>query len=203
MSHVGDRDLAARCASGEAAAWAELVERHDRRILLVLLRTVGRQSESELPDLRQEVYARLLAGNGKALRGLRAERPGALAAFLAQVALRVAIDHGRAKGARPVATAPEEAARELPAQDNSPEEEAQLREGRARIAEAMEQACTGPNAGRDLLVLRAHFDDGLNPAEIAQMGCGLSTKGVETLCRRGGERIQAICAGPRRRGSLG
>ena len=203
MSLDGDRDLAGRCASGEARAWAELVELHDRRILLVLLRAVGRQAECEVPDLRQEVYARLLAGKGRALRELRAERPGALAAFLAQVALRVAIDHRRAKRARPVATAPEEEALDLPAPGRSPEQEAQDREARARIAQAMQQACEGPNAARDLLVLRAHFDDGLNPAEIARMGCGLSTKGVETLLRRGRERIEAICAGPQRQGSFG
>src|SRR5260370_13836790 len=102
-----DRNLAARCARGEAPAWRELVARHDRRILLVLGRALGRGGEAELLDLRQEVYARLLARDGTALRTLRAERPGALATFLARVALRVALDHARARGPRLHASAGE------------------------------------------------------------------------------------------------
>lgn len=201
MSHDGDRDLAARCAAGEPEAWALLVQQHDRRIALVLLRTLGSQGAAELSDLRQEVYARLLARRGAALRGLRAERPGALAAFLAQVALRVAIDHARARGARPAAAALGEGGGNLPAQGNSPEQDAQEREGRARLAQAMRQVCDGPNAARDLMVLRAHFEDALNPGEIARMGCGLSVKGVETLLRRARVRIEALLAGPPLRGA--
>jgi RNA polymerase sigma factor (sigma-70 family) len=186
-----DRDLAARCASGDGGAWSELVARHDRRIALVLLRTVGRQGEADLPDLRQEVYARLLARDGAALRTLRAERPGALSSFLAQVALRVALDHARARRARPLATVAEDEVLELPAPAGSPEEQASDREARARLSEALQSVCDGANASRDLMVLRAHFDDGLSPAAIARMGCGLSPKGVETLLRRARTRIEA------------
>jgi RNA polymerase sigma factor (sigma-70 family) len=188
-----DRNLAARCARGEAPAWRELVARHDRRILFVLGRALGRGGEAELLDLRQEVYARLLARDGAALRGLRAERPGALATFLARVALRVALDHARARGARLDASAGEAEAesiwRELPAKDDSPEQKAQEKQERRSLRVAIERACAGPRAGRDRVVLRAHFDDGLTPAEIARLGCGLSVKGVETLLRRARARI--------------
>jgi RNA polymerase sigma factor (sigma-70 family) len=179
-----DRDLIVRCASGEAPAWRELVARHDRRILLVIGRALGRGGEAELLDLRQEVYARLLARDGAALRSLRAERPGALATFLARVALRVALDHARTRGARLDARAGEGVWRELPAENDSPEEEAQEKQARRHLRAAIERACAGPRASRDRVVLRAHFDDGLNPAEIARLGCGLSVKGIETLLRR-------------------
>jgi DNA-directed RNA polymerase specialized sigma24 family protein len=117
------------------------------------------------------------------------------------VALRVAIDHARARGARPAAAAFGEGGGDLPAQGNSPEEDAQEREGRARLAQAMRRACDGPNASRDLMVLRAHFEDALNPAEIARMGCGLSVKGVETLLRRARARIEALLLEPPLRGA--
>lgn len=187
--HWTDRDLIVRCASGEAPAWRELVARHDRRILLVIGRALGRGGEAEHLDLRQEVYARLLARDGAALRTLRAERPGALATFLGRVALRVALDHARTRGARLDASAGEGAWRELPAKEDSPELEAQEKQARRRLRAAIERACAGPRAGRDRAVLRLHFDDGLNPAEIARLGCGLSVKGVETLLRRARARI--------------
>src|SRR5258708_9246286 len=61
LSHDGDRDLAARCAAGDAEAWALLVRQHDRRIALVVLRTLGPQGAADLSALRQGAYAPLLA----------------------------------------------------------------------------------------------------------------------------------------------
>lgn len=189
MPDSTDRDLAARCADGESPAWAELVARHDRRIQQVLRRALGRRGAAELPDLRQEVYARLLARGGAGLRGLRAERPGALAAFLCQVALRVALDHARGGATRELVRGAEARAGELSSPGPSPEHEAERQQARRRLSAAIERACAGPHAGRDRVVLRAHFDDGFSPAEIARLGCGLSAKGVEALLRRAGERI--------------
>ena len=70
------------------------------------------------------------------------------------------------------------------------------RDRRLQLAHALLRATDGPNGPRDLMVLRAHFQEGLNPAEIAAMGVGLSAKGVETLLRRARERIETELAGP-------
>ena len=190
----GDRSLALRCADGDRAAWLELCQTHDRRVLLVLLRAVGPGFRADLGDLRQEVWARLLANRGAALRGLRAERAGALGAFVAQVALRVAIDFGRARGARAAREVSEEEADELPFGGEAPDEAAARRQRSVRLQEALLRAAEGPNARRDLLVLRAHFHDGLNPAEIAAMNVGLGVKGVETLLYRARVRIEQALA---------
>ena len=189
-----ERTLAHRCADGDHDAWTELVQTHDRRVLLVLLRALGMAFSHELPDLRQEVWARLLANRGAALRGLRAERPGALGAFVAQVALRVAIDFGRARGTRARSEVSEDAARDLPGADEAPDEAASRRQRSVRLQEALLRAAEGPNARRDLLVLRAHFHDGLNPAEIAALNLGLGAKGVETLLYRARARIEQALA---------
>lgn len=188
---IGDRELARRCAGGDPAAWARLVDRQDRRIAGVLARALGPAGAAELPDLRQEVYARLLADGGAALRGLRAERPGALSAFVAQVARRVALDHARARGARPAPAPLGEGAAEPASPSQSPEEDAQDAQARARLARAVERACEGRRRARDLQVLRAHLDWELGPAEIARLGCGLSAKGVEALLRRLRARVAA------------
>ena len=188
-----DRDLAQRCARGERHAWDELTALYDRRIALVLLRALGPGLASDLPDLRQDVYARLLANGGAALLGLRAERPGSLAAFLAQTALRVAIDHCRARGARPSADEGLEMLVQLEAPGGTPETEAAVSEERARLERALVRLAGGE--ARDLLVLRAHLHDGLNAAEIAGMGVGLTAKGVETLLRRAKDRLRAELSG--------
>jgi RNA polymerase sigma factor (sigma-70 family) len=191
---VSERTLALRCADGDPAAWTELVETYDRRVLLVLLRTVGSGFADELPDLRQEVWARLLARRGAALRGLRAEREGALGAFVAQVALRVGIDFGRARGTRAAAEVSEEEAHALQATTEAPDEAASQRQRRVRLEQALLRAAEGANAQRDLLVLRAHFRDGLNPVEIGRLNLGLSAKGVETLLYRARARIEEALA---------
>src|SRR5438105_8472518 len=89
-----ERALADRCLRGEKKAWLELLRLYDRKVLRVLFRSGVRE---ELDDLRQEVWARLLARDAAALRDFRAENSGALGLFLAQVARRVAIDHQRAR----------------------------------------------------------------------------------------------------------
>ena len=53
-----ERALADRCLRGEKKAWLELLRLYDRKVLRVLFRSGVRE---ELDDLRQEVWARLLA----------------------------------------------------------------------------------------------------------------------------------------------
>ena len=189
LKALSDRELARLCADADAAGWRELTARHERRVLLVLLR--AGVADAELSDLRQEVYARLLAEKGAALRTLRAEREGALGAFLAQVALRVAIDHGRSRGARARREVGEEEAQEVASSGRPVDELVAVQQGRERFSRALLEVAQGPHAARDLLVLRAHFYDGLNPGEIARMGTGLTTKGIETLIRRARMSIEA------------
>ena len=191
LQDVSDKQLARRCAEGESRAWVELVRRHDRRVTLVLLRVLGAGAASEVADVRQEVYARLLVNGGAALRSVRAERPGALAAFVAQTALRAGLDHARAKRSRPSADESVEALFELPGPDD-PEREVEASRRHALVSRAVLRLAEGPEASRDLLVYRAHFQDGLSPADISRMGVGLSPKGVETLLRRAREKLVAL-----------
>lgn len=191
---LDDRTLAARCADGDPAAWSLLVELHERRVLRILLRTVGVSQVDELPDLVQEVWARLLAHGGEALRSLRAERPGALSAFINQVALRVGIDFGRSRGQRVAAEVEEEEAHELPAPGAGPFGDTLQGQATGRLDHALLQVVEGPHVMRDLIVLRAHFRDGLNATEIAALNVGLTVKGVDTLLRRGREKLEAILA---------
>lgn len=177
---MDDRELAAACAAGDEGAWLELIRRHDRKVLHVLWQAGARE---ELDDLRQEVWVRLLARQGAALKAFRADHPGALRVFLGRIARSVAIDHGRAR--RPAADVPSQLADPRPGPDAGVD--------RARIAAALDKAAAdGEHPARDRDILRLHFEEGHTPTEIAGMGLGLSVRGVEAVLRRARERLKAL-----------
>ena len=181
---MDDRELAAACAAGDEGAWLLLIRRHDRKVLHVLWQEGARE---EIEDLKQEVWVRLLARGGAALRGFRADHPGALRVFLACVARSVAIDHRRARRPSP----------ELPAElvDRGPAPDAGV--DRARIAAALDKAASdSEHPARDRDILRLHFEQGHTPTEIAGMGLGLSVRGVEAVLRRAQERVKALLREP-------
>ncbi|MBS2025375.1 MAG: RNA polymerase sigma factor [Deltaproteobacteria bacterium] len=192
LEHTSERELATACADGQRQAWSELIRRHSRRVTLVLVRTLPGASLSELDDVRQEVWTRLLLNDRAALRGLRFELEGSLAAYLAQVALRVAIDHGRRRAVRLQPGEGLEAAMPIAHPQASQENRVIDEDLRRRVSQALERVVEGDNGPRDLAVLKAHFEDGLNPAEIERMGFGLGAKGVESLVRRAKEKLTAI-----------
>ena len=191
-----DRELVRACAAGDRGAWTRLIEQFERRVMLVLLRTLGPDLQDELGDLSQEVWARLLVRERSALLTLRLEQQGALGAYLAQVALRVAVDHARRRRARPQAGEGLESLELLAQGTQLPDEQLSDVRERRMLSRALAEVVEGEQAHRDLFILRAHFEDGLNPAEIAGAGCGLSAKGVESLLRRARERLLGLL-GPR------
>jgi RNA polymerase sigma factor (sigma-70 family) len=164
---MGDRDLVERCVRGDRRAWSELFQRYDAKIL--------RAGGPDAADLRQEVWARLV--DKSALSRLRLERTGALDAWFARVAVRVAVDHRRRRRARP----PEEPFEVEPRDSSLDPEMAAMR---AEEVRALSAAIDRTAGNRDLSVLRLHLVDGLGPAEIAASGIGLSPKGVASLLRR-------------------
>lgn len=189
MPDLNDRELADRCARGERPAWVELIRRYDRKVLRVLWNSGGR---GELEDLRQEVWARLLANDGRALKGLRAERQGSLSLFLAMTAKRVALDHVRARKSRPVIEH-DAVATGIPDVAASPEDHAQAARRKQILVRALETvASESANPGRDRDILRLHFEEGYSANEIAEMGIGLPAKGVESVLRRSREKLSKL-----------
>lgn len=181
---MDDRALVSACAAGDRSAWLELLRRHDRKVLHVLWQA-GARDDADLDDLRQEVWLRLLARDGAALRSFRAEHPGALRVFIGRVARSVAIDHGRTF--RPFES--EEAALSVADPGAAPDALAD----HARVGKALDAvAAEGENPARDRDILRLHFEQGYTVSEIAEMGLGLSARGVEAVLRRARERLAAL-----------
>ena len=178
-----ERDLVAACVRGDPDAWQTLVRHHDWKICKVL-RLSGAREETD--DLRQEVYARLLKSDAAALRRFRGDRPGSLRVFLGVVARTVALDHFRARRAERPPDAPD---------DHGPSAESLLvdEQRRALVERALDAAAAeSEHPARDRDILRLHFLDGHTPTEIAEMGLGLSARGVEALLRRARGRLAEI-----------
>ncbi len=181
-------ELALACARGEQRAWAELLRRYDGKVRSAL-RRAGAPEDAD--DLRQDVWARLLANDRAALRRFRAERTGSLQVFIGQVARRVAIDHGRARRLRPAAGGTEPAA--LASSAPSPFEQLRGAAGARRLSAALDEvAAAAEQPARDRDILRLHFEEGWLPAEIAGIVPGLSARGVESLLRRAREKLAAL-----------
>lgn len=184
-----ERELAVACARGDQAAWLELIGRYGRSVLNVL-RQMG--ARDDLEDLKQEVWARLLAREGAALRSFRADHTGALRLFLVRVAKSVALDHGSARRVRPPHSGGEKPG-ELPHAGPGPEAVTRESQERRRLLAAVEKAVEeSENPARDRDILRLHFEEQFTPTEIAEMGLGLSVRGVEAVLRRAKQRIDAL-----------
>ncbi len=175
-----DEDLAAACARGDGRAWSELVQRYDGNVRRVLRST----APDEADDLRQDVWARLLANDRAALRRFRA---GSLRLFIGQVARRVAIDHRRR--ARDVPRLdPDVVAGVAPGALELLRREARTR----RLAATLDSIAAGSARTRD--VLRLHFEEGWSVAEIAGAGVGTSARGVESVLRRARPKLVKLLA---------
>src|ERR687897_2294687 len=97
MAAISDRELVARCRSGDQQAWAELVERFSRYVYAISVQAF-RLPESDAEDVFQEVFARAYQ-HLDALRDDAAVRP-----WLGQLTRRLCIDRLRAAArGRPVA----------------------------------------------------------------------------------------------------
>src|SRR5256885_3807438 len=133
-----DRKLVDLCTRGDRRAWAELFRKQDRRLRRILARAGRGDGGLDAADLRQEGWLRLI--EKRALGRPRLERDGALDAFFAQVARRVALDHQRQHEPAPLAA--------LPApRPPDPEAEALRAEERRELNAALSRVVGG--SGRD------------------------------------------------------
>jgi RNA polymerase sigma-70 factor (ECF subfamily) len=80
-------DLIARCLDGDQQAWAEIVQRHWRKVFNVAYKFVGRHDEAE--DLTQEIFLKIF----KALHTF--DRRANFQTWLVSISRNLCIDHYR------------------------------------------------------------------------------------------------------------
>ncbi len=180
--------------------WALLVERHGaglrRRVRRTLAAAGARVRAEQVEEVVQEVYCRLLAAEGRRLRGCRAGNEQELAAYLGRVAERVALDHLRtvaaAKrgGGRLIELCPEEMAERAADPAASPEERLLAAERRREFLERCRALARPGRERRDARIAVLALFDGWTCCEIAAAAGGRLTAGsVASVVHRMRQRL--------------
>ncbi len=147
-----DHELMRLCHSGSAAAFAELVRRWNAPLGRLLGQLLG--SQTEVDDLCQEVFVRVLQASG------RYQPSHAFSTWIYRIALNVARDRRRRDRRRPAAqTVP----RDLVAATPTPADMLARNETQSAVSAAVAAL---PEELREVLVLK-HFGK-LSLSEIAQ-----------------------------------
>lgn len=169
-----DADLVRACREGDAAAWAELKDRHGPLML-----RAARLRTTEAEEACQRAWARLSTDGGKALGSFQGR--SSLGTWLAAVAVNEAAHLDRS----------EERLKERELGHPSPEESVPTplqalcrQEGAGQLREAMAEL-----PPRDRLLLTLVYWDGLSPSDAARV-IHVEPKSVSMLLQRARERLK-------------
>lgn len=179
-------DLFQACVENrDPRAWDEFVRRFGLLIARTVYRSVQRwtaPTQEVVDDLVQNVYLKLCAQDGRALRTFQSLHPGAEFGFLKVLAANAVADHFRTRKARPEggSTVPLDRAPE-PTQEHGGDRELMLRE----IEEGLDRVTQGATRERDRNVFLLYYRQGFSARAISALPTvGLSCEGVESLLGR-------------------
>jgi RNA polymerase sigma-70 factor (ECF subfamily) len=180
-----DIRLMLRVREDDEAAFAELVELYQHRLVTVMHHLVGNAEEAE--DLAQEVFLRVY-------RGRKKYHPTAkFSTWLFTIANNLALNHLRSKQRKPVISlnvsdsgplGPRPAEQLVKDKANQPVQRMQQQE----LAGIVQQALEELNERQRVAVVLNKFED-MNYAEIAEV-MGLTTKAVKSLLSRARENLR-------------
>jgi RNA polymerase sigma-70 factor (ECF subfamily) len=207
-SSLSPEELVQACVqSGDQAAWEEFIQRFNRLISVIVLRTArasGETSNSILEDLIQETYMKLCADRCRLLREFQFEHPNAIFGYIKVVTANVVRDHFKAihteKRHADVEAMPLDAAPEVLDEavgEPSIEREILLRQ----IDDTLRAETGGRNTERDRLIFWLHYRQGLSARAIASLpSISLTAKGVESILLRLTRLVRAKIAGSQIKG---
>ena len=160
--YLSDSELIRRCILYEDAAWQELIRRHGGVMYAAIIRQLASGSPSysriEAEDILGRVFQRLLERKCEVLRNLR--NPGAIRAYLCQIALTVTIDCVRRELSAPFVASPHEAYGTVA----DPYEAIAAKESYRELDRALEQL-----SDQHRLFLKLYYEQELAYKEIAEL----------------------------------
>jgi DNA-directed RNA polymerase specialized sigma24 family protein len=185
---VPDRQLVEFCLQGLEEAWIELLRRYSHLISGVLIKTVPAylRQASTLPDLFQEVLAKICANSLRVLREFEWRHEGSLRGLLQVISANVANDY-----LRRWLNQRRDMRREFPLDElkyggkaynsHSATEQKILLEQLARCL--AQRTCHKPNHIRDIAIFLLYYHYGLPSSDLARI-YQLNIKTVETKLTR-------------------
>ena len=188
--------LARLCAEKDSEAWLEFIERYQRRITLVILRTLreaGRTSTLLIDDLVQETYAALCANDCRLLRDFVEEYPSSLDAMVRVVAANLTHDYLRAQNAKKRGGDFHQVAYDSPALAQIPSPYGHETVERYMQLKEIDASERQTASARDYAIFWLHFHCGMSPNSIARISrFHLTPKGVESSLRRTVDTLKKI-----------
>ncbi len=211
--NIPNRELISRLvtAGPDDPIWLEFIARFHRNIRQMIYRAYRNEKDRAvdvdagsvpelLEDLTQEVFVRLVKGDRRALVQFRGLNEHSIFTYLSTIAVNLVRDHFKALRAQrkprhgssiqdPLRTADGPLATAtlgdiLASQEPGPDTVAETMELRQRLHEAVDEA-SSDCSGRDRLIFRLYFVEGLTIAEISGIrSVGLSPSGVEKRVRK-------------------
>jgi RNA polymerase sigma-70 factor (ECF subfamily) len=170
---VHDSELVSRAASGDRAAWAQLVDRYLGPVSGYAWHMLGDRGEAE--DVAQETFVRLM---GK-VADWDADGAASLKTWLYRVAINLCIDRRRKVVPLPVAELPEVPDIHAPGAEERLDRERVVREALDRLPE------------RQRAVLTLVYYQGLSNGEAAA-ALRISVEAVESLLARARRALRAM-----------
>ncbi len=185
-----DIRLMLRVRDDDAAAFAELVERFQQRLVAVMHHLVGNIDEAE--DLAQEVFLRIYRIRKKYTPQAK------FSTWLFTIANNLALNALRDRKRRPVLPlkvresgplGPRPTETTAHARDDPPNQSLQQQE----LAEVVRQALDSLNERQRMAIVLNKYED-MNYAEIAEV-MGLTTKGIKSLLSRARAKLREALQG--------
>lgn len=204
LTHLEAKELIRRCAATRCDdSWSELMRRWETALRHAVRRTVhkagGALADDLEDDLLQEVYCRLLEGDGRRLRLCRESDERGIVGYLCRLAENVVRDHARRQraskrglelqvGGEDAAAWIDRAADPAAASDRR----TAIAESRSAYFERGDRALPGANRRRDLEITWLAVFEGWSSREIAER-CRrpLSATNVDSIVHRTRSRLAA------------
>jgi len=180
-------------------SWEEFQRRFDEVVAIYIYCDLRRyrdfcdskELEQTVKDLRQDVYIKLLKGRAKALRKFRGEHPGSFRAYLRTTSINVVRNYVRSLSREKQAI---EKHLSISGDTNSSDDDPAASNAfknleveflKESIIQALKECFHSRDPGRDLLLFRLHFFEGLSAGEIHEhYHFNLSKSGIETTLSR-------------------
>lgn len=185
-----DIRLMLQVRADEPAAFEQLVENYQHRLVAVMHHLIGNNEEAE--DLAQEVFLRVYKARKK-------YRPRSkFSTWLFTIANNLALNFLRSRQRKPLVSLPVQDSGPLgprPAEQMVPDRRSgpMQRIQKQELAELIRQALDGLNERQRMAVVLNKFED-MNYAEIAEV-MGLSTKAIKSLLSRARMNLRTALAG--------
>lgn len=185
-----ERDLVAACLRADRAAWEGLVRRYQptvaARIAQVYRGRLGRPPDADaLQEMTQDVFVRLAAGSGRALRAFQWRC--ALGTYLASIAATAALDRIRFEAREAARWGPRfglDTAEPAEGDEPDPSRSMMDAETAGRLARAVSAL-----PERERLIVKMRYWGGLSPAAIGR-GLGITPQYVNRILRETAERLR-------------